>query len=138
VAGVSVLVLNLAAAVVGGASWWRDRPSVNFWYLLRVAQVSVMIQILLGGVLVFTGHEASNNLHYLYGLLPLPVSLIAEGARAGAAQQEIGDLDIDALDENQQRTLAMAIFRRETGIMTMSCIVIFLLALRAAEVSPVL
>ena len=137
VAGVSLLVLNLAAGLMGGVAWLRDRPSVNFWYVLRAAQVAVFVQVLLGGTLVFTGNEASDDLHYLYGLLPLPVSLLAEGARAGAAQQEIGELDFETLPEDRQRALAMAIFRRETGIMAVSCLVIFLLALRAAELSPV-
>ena len=137
VTGVSVLLLNLAAGLIGGIAWLRDRPSVNFWYVLRAAQVAVFIQVLLGGTLVFTGQEATDDLHYLYGLLPLPVSLLAEGARAGAAQQEIGDLDFESLPEERQQAIAMAIFRRETGIMAMSCIVIFFLALRAAELSPI-
>ena len=137
VAGVSVLVLNLAAGLMGGIAWLRDRPSVNFWYVLRAAQTAVFIQVLLGGMLVFTGREATDDLHYLYGLLPLPVSLLAEAARAGAAQQEIGDLDFESLPEDRQQAIAMAIFRRETGIMAVSCIVIFFLALRAAELSPI-
>lgn len=137
VAGVSVLVLNLAAGLIGGIAWLRDSPSVNFWYVLRAAQVAVFVQVLLGGTLVFTGQEATDDLHYLYGLLPLPVSLLAEGARAGAAQQEIGDLDFESLPDERQKSIAMAIFRRETGIMAVSCIVIFFLALRAAELSPI-
>ena len=83
-------------------------------------------------MLVFTGHEAADDLHYLYGVLPLPVSLLAEAARAGAAQQEIGDLDFESLPEDRQRPIALAIVRREMGIMAVSCIVIFFLALRAA------
>lgn len=135
--GVAVLALNLAAGLIGGLAWWRDRPSVNFWYVLRAAQFAVFCQVLLGGILVFTGREAADDLHYLYGLLPLPVSLLAEGARVGAAQQELGDLDLDTLPEDRQREIAMAIFRRETGIMAVSCLVIFFLALRAAELSPI-
>ena len=135
VVGVAVVLSNFAAGVLGGVEWLRDRPSIPFWYLLRGAQTTVFIQVLLGGLLVVTGHEAADDLHYLYGVLPLPVSLLAEAARAGAAQQEIGDLDFEALPEERQRSVALAIVRREMGIMAVSCLVILFLALRAAGTS---
>ena len=97
VVGCALIVLNLAAFAVGGIAWFRDRPSVPFWYLLRAAQVAVFLQALLGGLLVFTGHEPADDLHYLYGILPLVVSFLAEGARAGAAERELGDIDFEAL-----------------------------------------
>jgi hypothetical protein len=84
---------------------------------------------------VVTGHEAANGLHYVYGVLPLPISLLAEAARTGAAEREIGELEFETLPGDQQRTIALAIVRREMGIMTVSCLVIFLLALRAAGTS---
>jgi heme A synthase len=135
VTGVAVLLLNLAAGTVGGVAWFRDRPSVPFWYLLRVAQVSVFLQVMLGGLLVFTNHEAPDDLHYLYGVLPLVISFIAEGARAGAAERELGDVDFEALPGETQQSIALAIVRREMGIMAVSCGVIFFLALRAAGTS---
>ena len=135
VTGVAVLLLNLAAGAVGGVAWFRDRPSVPFWYLLRAAQVSVFLQVMLGGLLVFTNHEAPDDLHYLYGVLPLVISFIAEGARAGAAERELGDVDFEALPGETQQSLALAIVRREMGIMAVSCGVIFFLALRAAGTS---
>jgi len=36
------------------------------------------------------------------------------------------------MDESRQREVAMAIVRREMGIMAVACLVIFFLALRAA------
>jgi heme A synthase len=135
VVGCALILLNLAAGAVGGVAWFRRRPSVPFWYLLRAAQASVFLQALLGGLLVFTGHEAADDLHYLYGILPLGVSFIAEGARAGAAQREIGDIDFEALSGSAQEELALAIVRREMGIMAVSCGVVFFLALRAAGTS---
>ena len=116
-------------------AWIRKRSSIPFWYLLRAAQVSVFLQALLGGLLLFTGHEAPDDLHYLYGILPLFVSFIAEGARAGAAQREIGEIDFEALPADDQHSIALAIVRREMGIMVVSCGVIFFLALRAAGTS---
>jgi hypothetical protein len=135
VVGVSLIGLNLLAAVWGGIAWLRDRASIAFWYILRSAQVSVFIQVMLGSLLVVTGHSASDGLHYLYGVLPLPVSLLSEAARTGAAEREIGDLEFETLPEERQRTIALAIVRREMGIMTVGCIVIFFLALRAAGTS---
>jgi hypothetical protein len=135
VVGCAVILLNLVAFAAGGVAWFRDRPSIPFWYLLRAAQVSVFLQVTLGGLLVFTNHEAADNLHYLYGLLPLLVSFLAEGARTGAAQRELGETDFESLDADTQESLALQIVRREMGIMTVSCGVIFFLALRAAGTS---
>jgi heme A synthase len=135
VVGCALIGLNLAAFAVGGIAWYRDRPSIPFWYLLRAAQVAVFLQAMLGGLLIFTGHEPADDLHYLYGILPLVVSLIAEGARTGAAERELGDVDLEALSAEQQQAVAFAIVRREMGIMAVSCGVILFLALRAAGTS---
>jgi heme A synthase len=133
--GLCLIALNLTAGLLGGIAWLRKRPSVPFWYLLRAAQVSVFVQALLGGLLVVTGHEPKEELHYLYGVLPLFVSFIAEGARFGAAERELGDVDPESISESERETFVHAILRREMGIMTVSCWVIFFLALRAATTS---
>jgi hypothetical protein len=135
VVGCAVILLNLVAFALGGVAWFRDRASIPFWYLLRAAQVSVFIQVTLGGLLVFTDHRVGDELHYLYGILPLVVSFLAEGARTGAAQRELGETDFESLDADTQQSLALQIVRREMGIMTVSCGVIFFLALRAAGTS---
>jgi hypothetical protein len=135
IVGVLVLVTNLAAGVWGGLAWWRERPAVGFWYLLRVAQAAVVLQVMLGAILVLSGHQAIDDLHYVYGVLPLLVTLLAEGARAGAAERELTGLDFDSLPRERQRLIALAIVRRETGIMSVSALVVFLLALRAAGTS---
>ena len=134
VVGVVLIAANLVAGVWGGIEWLERRPSAGFWYALRIAQATVILQALLGLSLAFNGHDAS-ELHYLYGALPLAVSLLAELIRIGSAQQELGDLDIHALPEERQTQIAMAILRRDTGIMATACLVIFLLALRAAGTS---
>lgn len=131
--GCAVILLNLGAGALGGIAWYRERPSIPFWYLLRAAQASVLVQVMLGGLLVFTGHKPAESLHYLYGILPLFVSLLAEGARTGAAQRELSGLDFEALSGEAQESVALAIVRREMGIMAVSCGVIFFLALRAAS-----
>ncbi len=135
--GIALIAANLVAGAWGGIAWLRGEPTVGFWYALRVAQVTVVLQAMLGLILVFTGREAT-ELHYLYGALPLLVSFLAELARAGAAQQELGALDFRALPEERQRAVAFAVVRREMGIMAVACLVILFLALRAAGTTPLL
>ena len=96
---------------------------------------SVFIQALLGGLLVVTGHKPKEELHYLYGILPLVVSFIAEGARFGAAERELGEIDPESMPEAERESVVLQIVRREMGIMAVSCWVIFFLALRAATTS---
>jgi hypothetical protein len=138
IVGIAVLVTNLAAGTLGGIAWLRHQPSVSFWYLLRVAQGAVVLQLMLGTILLLGGHEAADGLHYVYGVLPLLVSLLAEAARAGAAERELTGLDFDSLPKDRQRAFALAIVRRETGIMAVSALVVFFLALRAAGTSGAL
>jgi hypothetical protein len=135
--GIALIVTNLVAGVWGGVAWLRDRPALGFWYALRVAQVAVVLQAMLGLILVFLNHEA-DDLHYLYGALPLLISFLAELTRVGAAQQELGELDVKSLPEERQRDVAMAIVRREMGIMSVACLVILFLALRAAGTTPLI
>ena len=134
VVGVCLIAANLVAGAWGGYSWLERKPSTGFWYALRIAQVTVILQAGLGLLLVFTVHHAS-DLHILYGVLPLVVSLLAEVVRAGSTAQELGETDFRSLPEERQTQIALAIVRRETGIMATACLVIFLLALRAAGTS---
>lgn len=134
--GITVLAANLAVGVWGAACWYLRRPSVGFWYLLRVAQVSVIVQVAIGGILVLDGSEAANGLHYVYGLLPVLIALLGEGARIAASEHELEGLDFEALPDDRRLAVAIAIARRETGIMAVSALVIFGLALRAALISP--
>ncbi|HEX3263358.1 MAG TPA: hypothetical protein VHR37_06820 [Solirubrobacterales bacterium] len=130
--GILVIATNLVAGVWGGVAWLRSVPTVGFWYALRLAQAVVVLQVAVGSILLLSGHEADSGLHYLYGLLPLGVSLLAEGARAGAAERELVGLDFESLPRARQRAVAGEIVRRETGIMAVSALVIFGLAVRAA------
>ena len=129
--GVTVIASNLAAGVWGAACWYLRKPSVGFWYLLRFAQASVVLQVAVGGLLLLLGNEAA-DLHYLYGVLPVVVSLLAEGARSIATEHEMEGLDFEALPKQRQQAVAAAIVRRETGIMAVGSLVILGLALRAA------
>ncbi|HEY7268133.1 MAG TPA: hypothetical protein VH501_10590 [Solirubrobacterales bacterium] len=134
VVGVGLIAANLVAGAWGGYSWLERKPSAGFWYALRIAQATVILQTLLGLLLVFSGHHAS-ELHILYGVLPIVVSLLAEIVRLGSASAELSELDVHSLPPERQTQIAMVILRRDTGIMATACLVIFLLALRAAGTS---
>lgn len=136
IVGVAVLATNLAAGLWGAWCWQRRRPSVAFWYLLRVAQVAVVVQVALGGALLLDGRESTDGLHYLYGVLPVLIMLLAEGARIVATEHETEGLDFESLPRERQLAVAVAVTRRETGIMAVSALVIFGLALRAYFTSP--
>ena len=136
IVGLTVIAANLAAGLWGGIAWARQEPAVGFWYVLRFAQVAVVVQVMLGAILLLLGRQpAEPGLHYLYGVLPLVVSLLAEAIRAGATERELEGLDFEALPRERQRLVALAIVRRETGIMAASAWVIVFLALRAAGTS---
>jgi hypothetical protein len=135
ITGIAVLATNAGAGVWGAIAWYRREPSVGFWYLLRVAQVSVVLQIALGALLLLDGREAVDGLHYVYGVLPVLVTLLAEGFRIQASEHELEGLDFDSLPRPRQAAVAAAISRRETGIMAVSALVILGLALRAAFLS---
>jgi hypothetical protein len=129
------MVLNLAAGVWGGVAWIARRPSVWFWYVLRAAQVAIVVQVTLGALLLISGRESPDAIHYMYGTAPLVVNLFAEGMRVGAAQREIGDTDFESLGAAEQRVTALRIVRREMAVMTLAALLIVAFAFRAAQVS---
>lgn len=126
--GIAVIALNGGAGAIGGIAWLRREPSVIFWYVLRTAQVVVVLQALLGMALVMTGLTAPSDLHLVYGLLPLLVTLVSEALRVTAVREEV---DLETLDRSEQILLARRIVLREMGIMTTGALVILGLALRA-------
>jgi hypothetical protein len=133
VVGIAVLATNLLAGVWGAIAWARRDPSVWFWYILRVAQAVVVVQVTLGLILLATDHRAADELHYVYGVSLLVVTLVTEGMRAGAAQRELEDVeDVDALTPDEQRLVARRVVMREMGVMTIGALLVTTLALRAA------
>jgi hypothetical protein len=136
VVGIAVIAANALAGAWGGVAWLRRSPSIAFWYLLRVAQAVVVLQVAIGLALILTGQEAPDELHFVYGIAPLVVSLVSEGMRVGAAQRELDALeevaDLEALDRAEQARIARRVVRREMGVMTVGALLIVTLALRAA------
>jgi hypothetical protein len=138
VLGSLVIVLFAAAGVLGTWRWYRVEQSVLFWRLLRPAQVLVVVEAALGGVLLLAGRRPDGNLHYVYGLLPIAVSFVAEQLRIAAAETVLearGIPDAKAvgeLPEREQRSVVVAILRRELGVMALASLIIAGLVLRAA------
>lgn len=134
--GIGVLVSNLVAAGWGAVAWARKdaRASIAFWPLLRVAQVFVVVQAVVGLLLVASGKSAPDGLHMAYGLAPLAITLVSEGMRVGVAQRELEDVDdLEALDRSQQVALARKVAINEMGVMTVGALLILTLALRAYQ-----
>jgi hypothetical protein len=144
VVGVTLLVLNLSAGLLGAWCWYRVEPSPRFWQLLRAGQAAIVVQVVLGGLLLALGHEPGDDLHILYGALPLVVSFLAEQLRIGSADAILAgrgydsSADVGELPPEEQRIVVLSIVRREMGVMAVACFVVVALALRAATTSGAL
>lgn len=127
------MAANLAAGAWGGAAWLRASPSVAFWYVLRAAQLVVVVQAVLGFTLLATDRRAVDDLHYVYGFAPLVISLLTEGMRAGAGQRILAEVDdVHGLGREEQLALARRVAVAEMGVMSLGALLITTLALRAA------
>ena len=132
--GIAVLAGNGAAGITGALLWLRNRLSNSFWYLLRVAQATVAVQVAIGLILLARGETAPDGLHIAYGIAPLVISLVSEGMRVGAAQRELEDVeDLEGLQRAEQIAIARRVARSEMGVMTVGTLLILTLALRAFQ-----
>jgi hypothetical protein len=139
----AVTALNAIPGVLGGWLWYwgvpSERSAVAFWVLLRIGQGSALTLALAVGSLAAAGKHSSENLFYLYALLPLAVAFVSEQLRVASAQTVLDQRGLDdagalgALSEGEQRTIVTAIVRREIGVMALSALVVVFLALRAAS-----
>ena len=135
--GAALIAANLAAGLWGAWRWWRVEPSRAFWPLLRIGQALVMVEALQGAILLAMGRELP-ELHLVYGLVPLGVAFLAEQLRLTAAESVLdqrglqGGADVDKLPADEQRSVVLAIVRREMGVMAASALVVAALGVRAA------
>ena len=138
-AGAALVVasLNAVAALYGAWCWWSVRPSRAFWVLVRVGQAAAVVLAVLAGIGAVTGFAPADSLFWLYALLPLAVGFVAEQFRLAAAQAVLDARDLEdaqavgRLDEAGQRSVVLAILRREIGVMALAAVVVAFLALRA-------
>ncbi|MBW3609609.1 MAG: hypothetical protein KY463_14965 [Actinobacteria bacterium] len=138
VAAWAVLAVNALAGAFAGWRWWIVQPSDAAWPLLRAGQGLAFIQALVAGGLFASGYAPEDGLYWLYALLPVAIGLIAEQLRVASAEQVLenrGLADAQAvgtLPEAAQRSVVLAIMRREIGVMALAALVVAFLALRAA------
>jgi hypothetical protein len=141
IAAIATLAVNGAAAAFAGLRWWQVRPSAAIWPLLRAGQVLAGLQALLAGVLLVAGFHPHDGLYSLYALLPVAIGVIAEQLRIASAEQvleqrELADARaVGALPESEQRSVVLAVVRREIGVMALAALVVAVLALRAALIA---
>jgi hypothetical protein len=136
VAGIAVLVANAVAAGWGAVGWLRRdaRMSIGFWPLLRVAQATVVVEVVVGFILLARGASAPDGLHVAYGVAPLVISLVSEGLRAGVAQRELDQVDdLERMERSEQVAIAKRVALGEMGVMTVGALLIVTLALRAYQ-----
>jgi hypothetical protein len=132
-----VAALNAVAAAFGAWRWWTVRPSRAFWVLVRLGQAAAVGLAILAAVGAVSGFEPADELFWLYAVLPVAVGLVAEQLRLASAQAVLdarGLPDAQAigrLDEDGQRSVVLAILRREMGVMAAAAVVVAFLALRA-------
>jgi hypothetical protein len=137
VAALGVAAVNALAGLFGAWRWWTVAPSRAFWALARTGQAAAFALAVVAGVGALTGWRPGDGLFWLYALLPVAVGFVAEQFRAASAQTVLDARDLpDAqavgrLDEAGQRSVVLAILRRELGVMALAAIVVAFLALRA-------
>lgn len=136
-AALGVAALNALTGLFGAWRWWSVSPSRAFWVLVRIGQAAAIGLAVLTGALAALGFRPTDGLFWLYALLPVAVAFVAEQFRVASAQAVLdarGLADAQAvgeLDEAGQRSVVLAIVRREMGVMALAAIVVAFLALRA-------
>jgi hypothetical protein len=121
----------------GGVLWYRVITSRSYGFGVRVAQIACALQAVVAAIVYLSGNKVDDQLYYLYALLPLFVGFATEQLRIMSAQtvldargledaQAVGDLPPE-----EQRSVVVAILRRETGIMALGLLVIAFLCWRA-------
>ena len=137
VVALAAALVNVVAGVLGAWRWWQVEPSRTFWLLCRAGQALAVGQAVAAGVLEALGFDPADGLYWLYALLPVAVSFVAEQLRVTSAEVVLDDAGLENaqavgdLDESRQRSVVLAIVRREMGVMTAGAFVVAFLALRA-------
>jgi hypothetical protein len=137
VAALATAALNAVAAAFGAWRWWSVAPSRTFWVLARTGQAAAIALAIVAGVLAAMGFQPADGLFWLYALLPVAVSFVAEQFRIASAQtvldtRELEDPEaVGRLDDAGQRSVVLAILRREMGVVALAAAVVAFLALRA-------
>lgn len=129
---------NGVAAAWGGACWARFAHSPLFWGLARLGQATIVLFALLCGVLALAGDGPEDDLFWVYVLVPLGVSFVAEQFRILSARTVLdarGLVDAQAmrrLPPDEQEWIRTLVRRRETGVMALAAAANAFMLVRAA------
>jgi len=136
---IAVAALSAAGALVGAWAWWQVRPSRGFWLVARTAQASAAVLAVTAGVAGALGKAPDGSLFWVYSLVPVGVSFVAEQLRIASAETVLEKRGLETtaavgeLPEAAQHSVVLSVVRREMGIMTAALAVICFLALRALQ-----
>lgn len=139
-AAVAAAAVNLVVAAWGGWLWYQAADAGrSVWRGIRAAQATIVLHALVVGGLYLGGLNPADDLYVLYVGLPIAVSFVAEQFRALAAETVLDGRGlpdaaaVGGLDAAAQRSVVVAILRRELGVMVLACAVAVFLLLRAAS-----
>lgn len=122
-------------------AWWRVEAYPWVWPLIRAGHAAAGAQAALAGGLALAGYRPGDGLYWLYALLPVAIGVIAEQLRIASAEQVLEQRGLEdaravgTLPEADQRSVVLAIVRREIGVMALAALVVAFLALRAALIA---
>ncbi|HZO37323.1 MAG TPA: hypothetical protein VFB41_10665 [Solirubrobacteraceae bacterium] len=128
---------SASAALVGAWYWWQVQASRAFWILARTAQAIAIALALAAGVAAATGDHPDSGLFWVYTLVPVVLSFVAEQLRLASASTILDARDIASAQEvgelppAEQDSIVLAIVRREMGVMALAMVALCFLALRA-------
>lgn len=136
IAAVLVAILGVLSALAGAWAWWQGSLERSFWILWRVTQLATTTLAAVALVVFVAGYKPASGLFWLYMLLPIAVSIIAEQLRAASADAVLSSRDLDdaqavgELPADEQQLIVLTIAHRELAVAAIACLVIAFLALR--------
>ena len=131
-----VAALGALSALTGAWAWWQGSLERSFWILWRVTQLATTALAAVALIVFVADYKPASGLFWLYMLLPIAVSIIAEQLRIASADAVLSSRDLDdaqavgKLPEDQQQLIVLTIAHRELAVAAISCLVIGFLALR--------
>ena len=126
----------MSGALTGAWAWWRGSLERSFWILWRVVQLATTTLAAIALVVFVSGYKPASGLFWLYMLLPIAVSIIAEQLRIASADAVLSSRDLEdaqavgELPDDEQQLIVLTIAHRELAVAAIACLVIAFLALR--------
>jgi len=136
IAALLVSALSGLGALAGAWAWWQGSLERGFWILWRVVTLMTTLLAAVALVVLIVGYKPASGLFWLYMLLPIVVSIIAEQLRAASADTVLRARDLDdaravgKLPASEQQLIVATIANRELAVAATACFVIAFLALR--------